>query len=102
MGVTVGDKGVKLAATERRLVNGQIRADVLRIEDVFFGVTTLFPAPVIAEYLLVLLRQISPVYTVMGAYGADALGRRLNPSLLKKPRTRVSGGCLLPPGRSRR
>lgn len=54
MGVTVGDKGVKLPAAERRLVYGKVRPDILRIEDVFFGVSELLPLPVIAEYLLIL------------------------------------------------
>lgn len=43
MCVTVGDKGVKLPAAERRLVYGKVRPDILRIEDVFFGVSELLP-----------------------------------------------------------
>ncbi|WP_289647227.1 hypothetical protein [uncultured Muribaculum sp.] len=54
MGVSVGDEGVKLPATQRCLVYGKIRADVLRIENVFFCVTQLLPVSVITEYFLVL------------------------------------------------
>ncbi len=54
MGVAVGDKGVKLPAAQRRFINGQIRTDVLRIENVFFCVAQLLPVTVIAEYFLVL------------------------------------------------
>lgn len=54
MGVTICDKGVKLTAAERRFVYGQVWTDVLRIEDVFPGVSELLPVPVIAEYFLIL------------------------------------------------
>lgn len=82
MGVTVGDKGVQFAAAEGRFVYGQILTDVLRIEDIFFCVTELLPTPVIAEYLLVLARQVCSVHSVMRSYRADALRSGLNPPLL--------------------
>ena len=54
MGVSVGDEGVKLPATQRCLVYGQIRADILGIKNVFLGMAELFPATVVTEDLLVL------------------------------------------------
>ena len=52
--ITVGDEGIELATAERRLVDGQIRPDVLRIEDIFISMSQLLPLPVTAEYFLVL------------------------------------------------
>lgn len=43
MGVTIGDKSVKFPTAERRLVYGKVWSDILRIEDVFFGVSELLP-----------------------------------------------------------
>lgn len=101
VGVAVGDEGVKLPAAERRLVDGQVGPDVLREQDELLCMRELLPSAVAAEYFFVLARQSCPFHAVMRAYGAYALWRRLNPYLLKKPRTRESGGCLPRSARSR-
>lgn len=60
------------------------------------------PAPVIAEYLLVLSGQIGSVYAVVRAYRTDAFWGRLNPPLLKKLRTPGLADCLPPQAHSRK
>ena len=52
--VTVGHKSIEFPAAERRLVDGQIWSDIMRIDNIFFCVIKLPPAPVVAEYFLVL------------------------------------------------
>lgn len=102
MSVAVGDKRVELAAAQRGFVNSQIGTDILRIQNVFFGMIKLPPAPVIAEYLLVLSGQIGSVNAIMRRYRTDAFRGRLNPPLLKKLRTPGLADCLPPQAHSRK
>ena len=60
---------------------------VLREQQVLLGMQQLIPLTVIAEMLLVLGSQLLAVYAIVIGYALDTLGSRLNPLLLKKPRT---------------
>ncbi len=102
MSVAVGNKRVEFAATERRLVYGKIRPDILRVKDILLSMIQLLPLTVIAKNLLVLPRQIGAVNPIMRRYRTDAFRRGLNPPLLKKLRTPGLADCLPPQVHSRK
>ena len=54
MGGLVGQYGVYVPVAETRLVKTYVCAQILRIQNIFFGVGKLIPTAVIADFLLVL------------------------------------------------
>ena len=77
-------------------VNAQMRAHVFGIDQVLRGMPQLVPLPVVAEMLLVLGIEKFAVHTIMVGYAPYALGRAINPLLLKKQQTRGRAWSRIP------
>ena len=87
MPVLVGQERVQLSVGQARLIYTQVLTQILREQQVLLGMEPLVPLAEIAEMLLVLGGKLLAVYTVVTGYALDALGRRLNPYLLKNQQT---------------
>ena len=84
----VRKKRVDLAAAQAGLVDAQMSAYVLWIQQVLGSVVQLLPLAVIAESFLVLGGKLFPVHSIMVGYTRYAFRRCFNPPLLKKQQTR--------------
>ena len=54
MSIAVRNERVEFTATERGLIYGKVRTNILRINDIFLNMIQLLPLAVITENLLVL------------------------------------------------
>ena len=94
--VLVGQECIDLTAAQAGFVNAQMRAYVFGIDQVLRGMVQLFPPAEVAEMLLVLGIKKFAVHTIMVGYAPYALGRALNPLLLKKQQTRGRAWSRIP------
>ena len=92
--VTVGDKRVQLATRQGRLVYGKVRAYVFRKQQLCVGMVKLVPATEAAQRFLVLFLKCMRVYVIECLKRTAGHRGCLHTSLLKKPRTPWSNGCL--------
>ena len=86
--VLVGQECIDLTAAQAGFVNAQMRAYIFGIDQELRGMAQLVPPAEVAEMLLVLGIKKFAVHTIMVGYAPYALGRALNPLLLKKQQTR--------------
>ena len=98
----VGQECIDLAAAQAGLVNTQMWAYVLWIDQVLRGVFQLFLFAEVAEMFLVLGVEEFAVHSVMVGYATYALRRAFNPLLLKKRQTRGRVWSRIPSGRRSR
>ena len=92
----VGQECINLAAAQAGLVNAQTRAYVFGIDQVLRGMAQLLPFPEVAEMFLVLGAEKLSVHPIMVGDAPYALGRALNPPLLKKQQTRARAWSRIP------
>ena len=92
----VGQEGIDLPAAQAGFVNAQMGTYVFGIDQILRSVIQLFPLPEVTETLLILSVEKFSVHAIMVGDAPYALGRALNPPLLKKQQTRARAWSRIP------